>query len=48
MKTRFCLLDTHFGVSRETMESTFSIREIGNCACPSNQNRLISPNDVLV
>ena len=48
MKTRFCLFDTHFGVSRETMESTFSIREIGKCAWPSNQNRLISPNDVQV
>ena|GEM_PF-1916315 len=48
MKTRFCLLDTHFDVSRETMESTFSIREIGKCAWPSNQNRLISLNDVQV
>ena len=48
MKTRICLFDTHFGVSRETMELTFSIREIGKCAWPSNQNRLISPNDVQV
>ena len=48
MKTRFCLLDTHFTVSRETMDSIFSIREIGKCAWPSNQNRLISPNDVQV
>ena len=48
MKTRFCLLDTHFAVSRETMVSTFSIREIGKCAWLSNQNRLISPNDVQV
>lgn len=29
MKTSFCLLDTHFAVSRETMDSIFSIREIG-------------------
>lgn len=29
MKTRFCLLDTHFAVSRETMDSIISIREIG-------------------
>ena len=29
MKTCFCLLDTHFAVSRETMDSIFSIREIG-------------------
>lgn len=48
MKTRFCLFDIHFAVSRETMDSTFSIREIGKCAWPSNQNRLISPNDVQV
>lgn len=29
MKTRFFLFDTHFAVSRETMDSIFSIREIG-------------------
>lgn len=29
MKTHFCLLDAHFAVSRETMDSIFSIREIG-------------------
>ena len=29
MKTRFFSLDTHFAVSRETMDSIFSIREIG-------------------
>lgn len=48
MKTRFCLFDTHFAVSRETMESIVSIREIGKCAWPSNQNRLIRPNVVQV
>ena len=48
VKTHFCLLNTHFTVSRETMELIFSIREIGKCAWPSNQNRLISPNDVQV
>ncbi len=48
MKTYFCLLDTHFPVSRETMESIFSIREIGKCAWLSNQNHLIGPNDVQV
>lgn len=29
MKTLFCLLDTHFAVSRETMDSILSICEIG-------------------
>jgi len=29
VKTRFCSLDTHFAVSRETMDSIVSIREIG-------------------
>lgn len=48
MKTRFRLFDTHFAVSRETMESIVSIREIGKCTWPSNQNRLIRPNVVQV